>query len=244
MSPFCKVKMSPLKGPQNGQITDNEQPRNHTTGSNAKAEGQTVIAERSRPTVRDQPPAGKTALASLLQGRSTGISKRTAGQTEQSPFGCWYNAAGVGSIKERYEDFGPTLAHEKLVEVHGLQLSRESVRQIMIEEDIWKPKRVAKGHRPARCVNVGLVLGNWCKSTDRTMIGLKAVGREVPCWCLLTMPPDSFWNYGLCRTKAFSDIALRQNIILSVTASQWLSTVINMAYFGSTRSKRSVWAAV
>jgi transposase len=44
-------------------------------------------------------------------------------------------------IKEKYEDFGPTLAHEKLVEVHHLQLSRESVRRIMIEEGVWKPKR-------------------------------------------------------------------------------------------------------
>ena len=32
-------------------------------------------------------------------------------------------------IKEKYDDFGPTLAHEKLTEVHGLRLSRESVRQ-------------------------------------------------------------------------------------------------------------------
>lgn len=44
-------------------------------------------------------------------------------------------------IKQKYEDFGPTLAHEKLTEVHKLQLSRESVRRIMIEEGIWKPKR-------------------------------------------------------------------------------------------------------
>jgi hypothetical protein len=43
-------------------------------------------------------------------------------------------------IKEKYEDFGPTLAHEKLTEVHQLQLSRESVRRIMIEEGVWKPK--------------------------------------------------------------------------------------------------------
>ena len=47
-------------------------------------------------------------------------------------------------IKEKYEDFGPTLAHEKLTEVHGLQISRESVRRIMIEEGVWKPKRAKK----------------------------------------------------------------------------------------------------
>jgi len=43
-------------------------------------------------------------------------------------------------IKEKYEDFGPTLAHEKLTEVHHLALSRESVRRIMIAEGVWKPK--------------------------------------------------------------------------------------------------------
>ena len=47
-------------------------------------------------------------------------------------------------IYERYEDFGPTLAHEKLTEVHGLNLSRESVRRIMIEEGIWKPRKVKR----------------------------------------------------------------------------------------------------
>jgi transposase len=44
-------------------------------------------------------------------------------------------------IQAKYHDFGPTLAHEKLTEVHKLELSRESVRRIMIEEGIWKPKR-------------------------------------------------------------------------------------------------------
>ena len=44
-------------------------------------------------------------------------------------------------IKAKYADFGPTLAHEKLIEVEKLQLSRESVRRIMIEEGVWNPKR-------------------------------------------------------------------------------------------------------
>jgi transposase len=44
-------------------------------------------------------------------------------------------------LYERYRDFGPTLAHEKLTEVHGLPLSDESVRRLMIAEGLWKPKR-------------------------------------------------------------------------------------------------------
>jgi len=47
----------------------------------------------------------------------------------------------IDLIYEHYRDFGPTLAHEKLSEVHGLKLSDESVRKIMIAEGLWKPKR-------------------------------------------------------------------------------------------------------
>ncbi len=47
-------------------------------------------------------------------------------------------------LKERYEDFGPTLAHEKLKEMHGVKLSRESVRKLMIAEGLWKPKRAKR----------------------------------------------------------------------------------------------------
>jgi hypothetical protein len=43
-------------------------------------------------------------------------------------------------IQRRYPDFGPTLAHEKLREVHGLDLSVETVRQLMIAHALWTPK--------------------------------------------------------------------------------------------------------
>jgi transposase len=44
-------------------------------------------------------------------------------------------------IKKKYSDFGPTLTHEKLVEIHQVTISRESVRKLMIEEGLWKPRR-------------------------------------------------------------------------------------------------------
>jgi transposase len=47
-------------------------------------------------------------------------------------------------IYARYADFGPTLAHEKLVEQHGVKISDESVRKLMIAEGLWKPKRAKK----------------------------------------------------------------------------------------------------
>jgi transposase len=45
-------------------------------------------------------------------------------------------------LKSKYKGFGPTLAHEKLVEKDKLRLSDESVRRIMIEEGLWKPRKV------------------------------------------------------------------------------------------------------
>ncbi len=47
-------------------------------------------------------------------------------------------------LKTRYKGFGPTLAHEKLVEKEKLKLSDESVRKLMIEEDLWKPRKAKK----------------------------------------------------------------------------------------------------
>ena len=50
----------------------------------------------------------------------------------------------IDLLHGRYADFGPTLAHEKLVELNGLKLGLGSVRKIMIEEGLWKAKRARK----------------------------------------------------------------------------------------------------
>src|SRR5512139_2249652 len=47
-------------------------------------------------------------------------------------------------VKGKYSDFGPTLAHEKIVEVHKIRISRESVRKIMVAEGVWKVRRKKK----------------------------------------------------------------------------------------------------
>ena len=43
-------------------------------------------------------------------------------------------------LKEKYSDFKPTFASEKLFENHEIKLSNETVRKIMIDEELWKPK--------------------------------------------------------------------------------------------------------
>ena len=49
--------------------------------------------------------------------------------------------AAMSLVRERYADFGPTFAAEKLSEDHGLSVSRETLRKWMSEDGLWRPKR-------------------------------------------------------------------------------------------------------
>jgi len=53
-------------------------------------------------------------------------------------------------IRERYADFGPTLACEKLCECHGFKLAKETVRRWMRDAGLWIPRkqRPPKIHQP------------------------------------------------------------------------------------------------
>jgi hypothetical protein len=46
----------------------------------------------------------------------------------------------LATVRSQYEGFGPTLAHEKLTERHGLRLSVETLRHWMIEDGLWVPR--------------------------------------------------------------------------------------------------------
>jgi len=48
----------------------------------------------------------------------------------------------LATVGERYRDFGPTLAAEYLQERDGFTRSVETLRQWMIQEGLWQPKRV------------------------------------------------------------------------------------------------------
>ena len=55
-------------------------------------------------------------------------------------------------LRQHYHDFGPTLASEKLFENHGINRDPKTIRRIMIEEGLWKPrlKKKAAVHRASR----------------------------------------------------------------------------------------------
>jgi hypothetical protein len=55
----------------------------------------------------------------------------------------------IKRVKERYPDFGPTFANEKLA-VDGIHLSTNALRSLMIREGIWKSKPYRAFHRQWR----------------------------------------------------------------------------------------------
>jgi hypothetical protein len=56
----------------------------------------------------------------------------------------------IDLIRQRYPDFGPTLACEQLAEHHDFAHSRETLRGWMIEARLWKDKaRAPQARVPA-----------------------------------------------------------------------------------------------
>lgn len=52
-------------------------------------------------------------------------------------------------VSERYSDFGPTFAAEKLFELNGIKLNKETLRQWMNEWGLWKikPRKILRLHQ-------------------------------------------------------------------------------------------------
>ena len=107
-------------------------------------------------------------------------------------------------IKSKYSDYGPTLVCEKLEEKHSLKLAKETLRQMMIKEGIWKAKK-AKDRKihPRR--------------TRRSMLGeLEQIDGSYEYWfetraekcCLLVCVDDAtskLMQLKFCRTETTQD---------------------------------------
>ena len=57
--------------------------------------------------------------------------------------------AAMSLVRDRYADFGPTLAAEKLAECHGLTVSRETLRKWMQDAGLWLSRKQRRTfHQP------------------------------------------------------------------------------------------------
>ena len=88
---------------------------------------------------------------------AAGLASSRRGKPPNNAIDAAVRRAVLDLVRERYEDFGPTFACEKLAEEHGHRVSAETLRGWMIEDGLWesKPRRAIREHpsRPAAGVS-------------------------------------------------------------------------------------------
>ncbi|WP_264160827.1 ISNCY family transposase [Burkholderia vietnamiensis] len=108
--------------------------------SGVRAADQLGLSERQVSRLRRRFEAlGAAGLVSAKRGRPS---------NRQLPVDV--RARVIAIIRERYADFGPTLAREKLHECHGILLAKETLRQWMYDAGLWVPRaqRPPKVYQP------------------------------------------------------------------------------------------------
>lgn len=92
----------------------------------------------------------KRAYQRYLKEGDAGLVHRSRGKASSRAFSPEMKKRVLGLYCEKYWDFGPTLATEKLLEDDELSLHAETLRQWLKEAGIWMPRRVRKAHRTRR----------------------------------------------------------------------------------------------
>jgi hypothetical protein len=84
-----------------------------------------------------------------VEGPSGLVSKKR-GRESNRKFPSGLRERSLKLVQSRYHDFGPTLAAEKLRELHDVVVSVETLRQWMIDAEIWVPhcQRARRVYQP------------------------------------------------------------------------------------------------
>lgn len=91
-------------------------------------------------------------LHGLKQAGATSLLSKRRGRPSNNRLPAEVRTLAISIVRERYADFGPTLAAEKLAERHGCTVSRETLRQWMIADGLWVDRRHRQPspHQPRR----------------------------------------------------------------------------------------------
>jgi transposase len=105
--------------------------------SQREAAGVVGLSQRQiRRLVRRVRAEGEVGVVHRSRGRPS--NRRISGQLRERVLGLY---------RERYVDFGPTLANEKLFELEGIKISTETLRKWLIGEHLWKRRRKRSQYR-------------------------------------------------------------------------------------------------
>ncbi len=86
----------------------------------------------------------KRLLGAYRRTGAAGLVSQRRGRPSPNRLDEKVKRKALNLLSGKYRGFGPTLACEKLVELDGVQISDESVRQLMLGAGLWKPRRAPK----------------------------------------------------------------------------------------------------
>jgi hypothetical protein len=91
-------------------------------------------------------------LRDLKQDGATSMLSKRRGKPSNHRLPAEIRTLALSIVRERYPDFGPTFAAEKLADLHGCLVSRETLRGWMIADGLWidRRHRLASPHQPRR----------------------------------------------------------------------------------------------
>src|SRR5207237_3670543 len=91
-------------------------------------------------------------LGGLKQDGAASLLSKRRGQPSNHRLPAEVRTLALSIVRERYPDFGPTLAAEKLAEHDSCSVSRETLRGWMIADGLWQDRRhrLSAPHQPRR----------------------------------------------------------------------------------------------
>jgi transposase len=82
----------------------------------------------------------KRLVRSWRRQGDAGLVSRQCGRASHNRLPEALRTQVTAVLREKYPDFGPTLAAEKLLALEGINVSRETIRQMQMAMGLWKPK--------------------------------------------------------------------------------------------------------
>ena len=91
-------------------------------------------------------------LRGLKRDGATSLLSKRRGKPSNHRLPAEVRTLALSIVRDRYADFGPSLAAEKLAEHHGCLVSRETLRGWMIADGLWQDRRhrLPSPHQPRR----------------------------------------------------------------------------------------------
>src|SRR5438094_4330303 len=128
----------------------------------------------------------------FVQDGAAGLVSRRRGRPSPRRLPAATQERALALIRERYADFGPTFAHQKLTEEHALVLSVETLRGWMSAAGLWVP-RAQRARRSYPPRERRACLGELVPMAASTP-GSRIAARAARCWSTSTTPPAASWS--------------------------------------------------